>query len=138
MVLDDISSRFSMKNNNGFTLLEVMIAITIFALIATTLSKVSATTVDNHIHLERKLLATWIAENDITELRSVPFANIKNGTKELTYADRDWIIKRNVKPIKQFSGIPIPLEIKELSVSVSLAESEDSPLQTLSAYLTND
>jgi len=127
-----------MKNNNGFTLLEVMIAITIFALIATTLSKVSATTVDNHIHLERKLLATWIAENDITELRSVPFANIKNGTKELTYADRDWIIKRNVKPIKQFSGIPIPLEIKELSVSVSLAESEDSPLQTLSAYLTND
>lgn len=127
-----------MKKNKGFTLLEVMIAITIFALIATTLSKVSATTVDNHIHLERKLLATWIAENDITELRFVPFANIKNGTKEISYGDRDWVIKRSVKPIKQFSGIPIPLEVKELSVSVSLAEDEASPLQTLTAYLTND
>lgn len=127
-----------MKKANGFTLLEVMIAITIFALIATTLSKVAATTVDNHIHLEHKLLATWIAENDIIELRSTPFASISNSKKDLTYADRKWVIQRAVKPVKEFSGIPIPLEVKQLDVSVSLEEHADSPLQTLTAFVTND
>lgn len=115
-----------------------MIALTIFALIASTLSKASALAVDNQIHLERKLLATWIAENEIVEMRSSAFAAITKKKKDIKYSGRDWIIDINAKPKKNFSGMPIPLEIKEVTVAISLAENPDSPLQTLTAFIAND
>lgn len=115
-----------------------MIALTIFALIATTLSQAASITVDNQIHIERKLLATWIAENHIIELRSTPFANINSNKKEVEFSNREWEINTLVAPKKKFSGMPIPLDVKSLVVSVSLAESPDSPLQTLTAYVAND
>lgn len=127
-----------MRKNKGFTLLEVMIALTIFALIATTLSQAASITVDNQIHIERKLLATWIAENQIIELRSVSFNNISTSKKEVEFADRQWIVSTLAAPKKKFSGMPIPLDVKSLTVSVSLKESPDSPLQTLTAYVAND
>lgn len=127
-----------MKTNKGFTLLEVMIALTIFALIATTLSQAASITVDNQIHIERKLLATWIAENQIIELRSISFNEVATGKKEINFADRDWVINTQAAPKKKFSGMQIPLDVKSVIVSVSLKESPDSPLQTLTAYIAND
>ena len=129
-----------MKRNKGFTLLEVMIALTIFALMATTLSQTAAITVDNQIHIEKKLLATWIAENEIIELRSTPFNNIKSRKKDIKYSERDWIINTTATLKKQLPGMPatLPLEIKSIEVSVSLKDSEDEPLQTLTAYVAND
>ncbi|MFT5592694.1 MAG: general secretion pathway protein I [Oceanicoccus sp.] len=128
-----------MKKSNGFTLLEVMIALTIFALMATTLSQTAAITVDNQIHIERKLLATWVAENEIIELRSTPFANIKSAKKDINYAERDWIISTVVTPKKQLPGMPgLVLDIKSIIVSVSLKESPEDPLQSLTAYVAND
>lgn len=127
-----------MKKSSGFTLLEVMIAVTIFALIASTLSKAASVTVDNQIHLERKLLATWIAENHIVELRSTPFDSIKKSKKDLSYAERKWLINTNVKIKKDFSGMPMPLQVKEIDVSVSLEEAPDNPLQTLTTFIAKD
>ena len=128
-----------MKKNKGFTLLEVMIALTIFALMATTLSQTAAITVDNQIHIEKKLLATWIAENEIIELRSTPFNNISS-KKDIKYSERDWIINTTVALKKQLPGMPatLPLEIKSIEVAVSLKESEDDTVQTLTAYVAND
>ncbi|MGR6873897.1 type II secretion system minor pseudopilin GspI [Pseudomonas sp. HK3] len=129
-----------MKKSNGFTLLEVMIALTIFALMATTLSQTAAITVDNQIHIERKLLATWIAENEIIELRSTPFNNIKSSKKDIKFAEREWIINTEVAPKKQLPGMPssLSLDLKSIVVSVSLKETSDDPVQTLTAYVAND
>lgn len=124
--------------NKGFTLLEVMIALTIFALIATTLSQAASITVDNQIHIERKLLATWIAENQIIEMRSIAFEEVKNKKVDLKYGDREWLITVTAKPQKKFGAIPIPLEVKKVEVSVALKPDTESPLQTLVAYIAND
>lgn len=126
------------KSNGGFTLLEVMIALTIFALIATTLSKAASTSVDTQIHLERKLLATWIAENEIIEMRSTPAGNVRNKSKNLEFADRKWVINQKVSPYKSKTQVSIPLEIKQVDISVSLEETPDYPLQTLTTYIAND
>lgn len=115
-----------------------MIALTIFALIATTLSQSASITVDNQIHIEHKLLATWIAENQIIELRSIAYADVKNKKTDIKFGDREWLVTINAKPEKKFGGLPIPLEIKKVDVSVALKPDIDSPLQTLSAYIAND
>jgi len=122
---------------SGFTLLEVMIALTIFALIATTLSQTTSVSVDNQIHMERKLIANWIAENEINLLRSKPYSEIKNSKTEVSASEREWVITTKVQPQKQFSGIPIPLDVKRIELEVSFKE-EENPLISLVAYLAND
>lgn len=126
-----------MRFNKGFTLLEVMIALTIFALIATTLSQTTSVSVDNQIHLEQKLIANWIAENEVITLRTKPYAEIKNAKNEITFSDRDWVVITKVQPQKQFSGIPIPLDAKRVEIQVSSKGAEES-LINLVAYMAND
>lgn len=129
-----------MNKQRGFTLLEVMIAVTVFALIAISVSQATSVAVDNQIHLERKLLACWIAENETTLMRSESWANIKKGSKELEYANQKWLIKKTVKEKKRFTGIPIPIpiDVREVEISVSLEESPDSPLFTLTSFMAKD
>ena len=126
-----------MKSNKGFTLLEVMIALTVFALIATTLSQTTSVSVDNQIHLEQKLIANWIAENEVITLRTLAYEEIKNKKDEITFSDRDWVVTTKVQPQKQFSGIPIPLDVKRVEVQVSSKGAEES-LINLVAYMAND
>lgn len=125
---------------NGFTLLEVMIAIAVFALIATTMSQTTSIAVDSQIHLEQKLLANWIAENKITSLRSVSWEELKNSREDVETANRKWVINIKAVDKKSFPGIPaaVSLPIKEIIIDVALAESPDYPLISLVAYMANE
>ncbi len=124
-----------MNKQTGFTLLEVMIAITIFAMLATTISQVASVTVDNQIHLEKKMIASWVAENKLVEMRSLPWADIKKGSEDIKMSEREWLVKTTVKDKKDF---PIKIEVREVNVSVSLKSEPDSPLQSFVAYMAND
>ncbi len=57
------------RRANGFTLLEVMVAMIIFVLVAGVLQRVTAGVTDQYRWLEKKTLATWVAQNKLTELR---------------------------------------------------------------------
>ena len=125
---------------SGFTLLEVMIAVTVFALIAVSVSQATSVSVDNQIHLEQKLIACWIAENETILMRSEGWDKIKNDSKELEYANRKWLITKKVKDKKTFKGIPVPLplDIREVQVSVALQDKPDSSLFTLTSFMAKD
>ena len=129
-----------MSKQNGFTLLEVMIAIAVFALIASTMSQTTSIAVDSQVYLEQKLLANWIAENKITQLRSSAWAELKNSREDVDVANRKWVVTVKAEDKKTFPGIPVavPLPIKEISVDVALTESPDSPLISLTAFMVNE
>lgn len=131
------NSRQTFKRSGGFTLLEVMISVIVFAMMASMISQVTSTNIGNHVHLENKVMASWIAENETIELRSVPWAEIKNKSKDLESANRKWLVKNNVVEKKDFMGVP-GLIVKEVSISVALNETPDSPLQTYVSYMAND
>jgi general secretion pathway protein I len=128
------------NKQRGFTLLEVMIAVTVFALIAVSVSQATSISVGNQIHLEQKLIACWIAENETVLMRSEGWGAIKNGSKELEYANREWIINKKVKDKKTFKGVPvaIPLDIREVEISVALQDKPDYPLFTLTSFMAKD
>lgn len=126
-----------MRSNDGFTLLEVMVALTVFALIATTLSQTTASAVDNQLSVEQALFANWIAENEITKLRSSPWNDIKKNSKDIFMANQDWTIKTSVAIKKSFSGVAIPLEVKEVTVSIHIKD-QTSTTSSLTAYLANE
>ncbi|VXC60089.1 Type II secretion system protein I [Pseudomonas sp. 8Z] len=58
-----------MKAARGFTLLEVLVALAIFALVAASVLTASARSVRIASQLEEKTLAMWVADNHLTELQ---------------------------------------------------------------------
>jgi general secretion pathway protein I len=75
----------------AFTLLEVLIALAIFATVAAVLLTASARSLQNASRLEDKTLAGWVADNYLTELQLADTAPaIGEDSRELEYAGRQW------------------------------------------------
>lgn len=75
----------------GFTLLEVLVALAIFATVAATVLTAAGRSLINAARLEEKTLAGWIADNRITELQlQVPTPTPGRDSDDLDYAGRRW------------------------------------------------
>lgn len=123
--------------SKGFTLLEVMVALIVFVMMASLVMQVSTTTIGNQVYMENKVLASWLAENETVELRSVGWGEIKNKSKEVESANRKWAITHSVTEKKNFMGVP-GLIVKEVAVSVALADQPNQTLQTYLSYMANE
>ena len=80
-----------MKQARGFTLLEVLVALAIFALVAASVLTASGRSLQTAARLEDKTLAMWIADNRLTELQlaeAPPGDGRDQG--ELEFAGRRW------------------------------------------------
>ncbi len=112
----------------GFTLLEVMIALAVFAISAIALLSQSNQGITQARYLEEKSYALWIAENKLTELRLAqewpPTGEKKN---QVTQFDRQWSIKTAVSDTGEKS-------LRRVDVEVSRAGDQGS-LSSLRGYI---
>lgn len=115
--------------NSGFTLLEVMIAVTVFAVVAATLSKTTSQSVGNILYLEEKTLAGFVAENAMNKIRlSGKVPDIGSSNDVVDMAQREWRVNTKVEATR------FPKVVK-ISVSVAKAEEKDYNLATLNTIL---
>ena len=80
-----------MRSERGFTLIEVMVALTIVALSLTAIAATMNQMIDAANTMRDRTYASWIAQNKITEMRlsgAIPEVSTTNG--ELEYARTDW------------------------------------------------
>lgn len=80
-----------MKALRGFTLLEVLVALAIFAVVAASVLTASGRSLRNAARLEDKTLAMWVADNRLTEMqlsRTPPAEGRDQG--EVQMAGRRW------------------------------------------------
>ena len=110
----------------GFTLLEVMVALLIFALFAAAIQRTASQYYGDYERIQAKTLATWIAENKIAELRlakSLPA--VSDNKDETDFAGEHWRVETKVSTTQDAS-------IRRVDVTVSLFGSNDSnPKQEL-------
>jgi len=57
-------------NSRGLTLIEVLIALVVISIALTAIIKSTSQTIKNHIYLEDKIIAAWIANNKMNEIRA--------------------------------------------------------------------
>ena len=81
------------KLSSGFTLIEVMIALSIFAVLAATVSRTASQNADTVLRLEDKTLASFVAENRLNAIKLERFSETVTQTSDsLKMAGREWHI----------------------------------------------
>ena len=112
-----MASRPFVSRIGGFTLLEIMVALAIFATLATAVLSASQYVVKQAAVVEERLMAAWVADNALAEwrLQSTPAIGPQ---QRLVHMDRrDWVVR-------QRSRTGSDPRLLEIDVEVSLAGRE--------------
>jgi general secretion pathway protein I len=111
----------------GFTLLEVLVAMAIFAVVAMALLNAGRDQIQTSARLEEKTFAHWVAMNRIAELQSGgQLPDSGRGVETVTMAGQSWRIVIQVEPT------PAP-NVKRMTVDVGHAPGnfgDDPPVIT--------
>lgn len=84
-----------MNKARGFTLLEVLVALGIFAIIAASVLISASDSLRTAAHLEDKTLAAWVADNRMTELQlQRPAAEPGQLQLNVQFANRQWSLRQ--------------------------------------------
>ncbi len=89
-----MSLRSTHRESQGFTLIEVLIALLVFGLIATAAAQVGSQYINSYETIRDKTLAAWIAENRMNELRLADtFPSITENSDDIDYGRYRWLVK---------------------------------------------
>ncbi|MGB1091072.1 MAG: type II secretion system minor pseudopilin GspI [Oceanobacter sp.] len=117
------------KESGGFTLLEVLIALTIFAAIATVVSGTTSQSTDTALYLENRTLASWVAENRLAQIRLIPSGvSVGEANDNLDLGNREWKVHTKIIST-EMAGV------MRVTVSVSLTDDPDYTLTTLATVM---
>jgi general secretion pathway protein I len=116
------------RNNQGFTLLEVMVALTIVALSLTAVAASMSQMIISAQSMRDRTYASWIAQNRIAELRlapETPRVGASNG--EVQFANTDW----SWRAVVAETGVD---DLYRIDVAVSFAGSKDT-IRTVTGFV---
>ncbi|MFI4954334.1 MAG: type II secretion system minor pseudopilin GspI [Gammaproteobacteria bacterium] len=118
-----------MNNNSGFTLIEVLLALSIIGMAMLAAVQTSEATTRNLRYIQERTLAQWVAQNAWVSIQTnidglQPVAGRWQSTMEL--ADRSWLWQAYSNPTIDPNILQITLEVRE-------KENQD-PIVTLITY----
>jgi general secretion pathway protein I len=111
----------------GFTLLEIMVALAIFATLAAAVLSASQYVVKQGGAVERRLFAAWLADNQLNELRVQPPLVVGQQQRVVRMDRRDWLLRQSV-------SVTEDARLLQVDVQVSLPGSEH-PLHRASGWI---
>ena len=120
-----------MKKVKGFTLLEIMIALAIFAIASASLIKNATQTIRQTTIIQDRTIAYWIAENELNQLRSVTrgeFPTPGSDRSDVVMANRDWEIVLDVKATEN-------IDMRRITVNVYLPNDADNSIVSLTGFI---
>lgn len=116
-----------MKAERGFTLLEVMIALAVFATLAAAVMSASQYVLGQNARVQTRLLATWLADNHLSELQLQKHVVAGRQTFNQRFVQRDWRLIESIVVEPQNNMLRVEL-------SVSPADS-DRPILAMTHWL---
>ena len=114
----------------GFTLIEMLLALAVFAYAASSILGVLSQTARNLSDLEQMTFASWVANDRLMELQAEstwPPKNKKKGEREL--AGQKWFWQQKVEKTEDKN-------LRKVMVSVSLNKSGEASIYQLSTFIT--
>jgi len=100
------------KHATGFTLIEVMVALTIIAIALGALLNTSGTQANSATYLKQKTIAHWVALNELSRIRiSGEFPDIGNKKDSSTMANHEWHWIRTTKKTEDNNTRQISIKV---------------------------
>jgi general secretion pathway protein I len=119
----------------GFTLIEVLVALLVFSIIATIAAQMSSQYISTYERVRDKSLAGWVADNRINELRlQEQLPSVSVNSEDIEYGPSRWRVNTSVINTQDPS-------IRRVEVDVSKFRgdgSEPSRVHSLSAFIGSD
>ncbi|MBY5961604.1 type II secretion system minor pseudopilin GspI [Marinobacter nauticus] len=116
----------------GFTLIEVLVALLVFGLIATAAAEVGGNYITSFERIRDKTLAGWVAENRINELRlQDELPGISENSEDTDFGNFRW----RVTTVVEATAEPTMRRIEVTVAKYSGAQSEPFAVHTLAAFL---
>ena len=117
----------------GFTLIEVLIALAVFAAVGITLAKNSSTVVLQTKRMQDRVVALSVASNVANEFfihtgEKSPFERTGRKTEEIRQADRDWFVETSLRGTADE-------DLKELVITVSASNEPDRVLAEIKSFV---
>jgi general secretion pathway protein I len=122
-------ARNSSASSAGFTLIEVLVALTILGIALAAASRAASLATDSAREARLRTIATWVAQNRVAELtatKTFPAAGTTSGRAQMAGLDFEWRQLAAETPNPAFRKI-------ELTI---LRPGDTQSLTTLNAYLT--
>lgn len=111
----------------GFTLLEIMVALAIFATLATAVLSASQYVLKQSVAVEERLLAAWVADNQLNELRLQSAPADGQSQYAVHMASRDWLLRERISATTES-------RLHKVEMEVSLAN-RGQPLHRASGWI---
>ena len=125
--------RIRRNKTRGFTLIEVLIALAVFAAVGITLAKNASTVVLQTNRMEERALA-WSVASNVANDRFIrtedesPIERTGRRTQEVLQANRSWFVETALRSTDND-------DLKVLTVSVSDADTPEDVLVTLNTFV---
>ncbi|WP_068830153.1 type II secretion system minor pseudopilin GspI [Pseudomonas sp. BMS12] len=125
-----------MKRSRGFTLLEVLVALAIFAVVAASVLSATSRSLKTAARLEDKTFASWLADNRLQQLQladAPPGEGREQG--EETYAGRRWLWQTEVQSTSEAEMLRVTVRVAPRPERGLQGKIEDNALVTLSGFI---
>lgn len=113
----------STSRMEGFTLLEIMVALAIFSTLAAAVLSASQYVLKQTGAVEERLFAAWLADNHLNELRLQPRLSSGQQQRVLQMDRRDWLLRQHV-------SVATEPRLLQVDIDVSLSGREHTVHRT--------
>lgn len=117
--IDSVNRLGEPAGASGFTLIEIMVALVILTTLAAAITHASSRASDNALALEQRLLARWISENELTQIRLHGAPAIGQHKSWVESAHRRWQVVIEVKAVEMDELGP---QLRRIEVQVNDAQ----------------
>ncbi|MBB2495037.1 type II secretion system minor pseudopilin GspI [Aquipseudomonas ullengensis] len=125
-----------MMRSRGFTLLEVLVALGIFALVAASVLVASSRALQTAARLEDKTFALWLADNHLQDMQlaEIPPSEGREAGED-TYAGRRWLWQSKVEATSEPDMRRVTVWVAVRPDSGLRGNIEDQALVSLSGFV---
>lgn len=119
------------RRQRGFTLIEVMVALTIVAVAIGALIAAASSFTSNTSHLRDRTYARWVAANRLAEMRAMrEWPDLGKSEGEAEMARQTWFWRVTTLEVQDAA-------LRQVEVQVRLKEDAKSALFTLTSFVGN-
>ncbi len=115
----------------GFTLIEVLVAMTILAVGVSALVSTAGASAWRSNHLREREFGRWVASNALTQLQVLPnWPSTGTTNKEVQMARQRWYVRTRTRKVAD-------PDLRRIDVEVRLDKDEDSYIYSVSGFVGN-